>query len=236
MKNLPLLYCGILFMLIAPWCGLILGSSVQLGSLQPGAADEGGPAYPKPNSGLAGQGREVYVEMGCVYCHTQQPRPASAEVLEVQTVKSKTGSNEELAFVSPDIARNWAKRGAVPRDYIYDEHPLLGMFRNGPDLANIGARAELSLPSSIWHYQHLYDPQITSKGSMMPPFRFLFKMQKIGDHPSPLAITLPASEPIQPPPGYELVPTERAIALVAYLRGLNQDYELPEVKFAHSSP
>jgi cytochrome c oxidase cbb3-type subunit 2 len=169
--------------------------------------------------------------MGCVYCHTQQPRPASAEILLLQTVKSKTGSSVEMAYVSPDIARAWAKRGAVPRDYIYQEHPLLGLFRNGPDLADVGARA-ISLPGSDWHYQHLYDPQITSKGSMMPPFRFLFKTQKIGDRPSPLALKLPDSEPIRPAPGYEVVPTDRAIALVAYLRSLNQDYELPEAKFA----
>ena len=231
MRNLSVLYCGILFMLVAPWCGLILGSNVQLGSLQPGAADEGAPVYPKSSGGLAGQGREVYVEMGCVYCHTQQPRPASAEILQLQTVKTKTGSTVEMAYVSPDIARSWAKRGAVPRDYIYQEHPLLGLFRNGPDLADVGARA-ISLPSTDWHYQHLYDPQITSKGSMMPPFRFLFKTQKIGDRPSPLALKLPAAELIQPPPGYEVVPTDRAIALVAYLRSLNQEYELPEVKFA----
>jgi len=232
MKNLPVLYCGILFMLIAPWCGLILGSNVQLGSLQPGAAQDGDPLYPKITGGLAAQGREVYTEMGCVYCHTQQPRPASAEILQLQTVKTNTTSRTELAYVSPDIARGWAKRGAVPRDYIYQDHPLLGMFRNGPDLADIGSNVALSMPTSIWHYQHLYDPQITSKGSMMPPFRFLFKMQKIGDHPSPMAITLPDSEPIRPAPSYEVVPTDRAIALVAYLRSLNQDYELPEVKFS----
>ncbi|HTB63863.1 MAG TPA: cbb3-type cytochrome c oxidase subunit II [Opitutales bacterium] len=230
MKNLSILYCGILFVLVAPWCGLILASNAQYGNLQPGAADEGDPVYPKPTGGLAEQGHQVYIEMGCVYCHTQQPRPESAEILLDQTVKAKDGTSKvEPVFISPDIARGWTKRGAVARDYIYESRPLLGFLRVGPDLGDVGARA-IADADSDWLLAHLYDPQVKRPGSVMPPFRFLFTIQKIGDQPSPLALKLPDSEPIRPPAGYEVVPTDRALALVAYLRGLNIDYDLPEVK------
>ena len=35
MKNLPLLFCGIFFALAFSFCGLILSSNIQLGSLTP---------------------------------------------------------------------------------------------------------------------------------------------------------------------------------------------------------
>jgi cytochrome c oxidase cbb3-type subunit 2 len=227
MKNLPLLFCGILLVLVAPWCGLILASNVQYGRLEPGAAEDGDPVYPKPAPGIAEQGRQVYIEMGCVYCHTQQPRPESAEVLLDQTVKTKDGSKVEPVFLSPDIARGWSKRGSVARDYIYESRPLLGFMRVGPDLADVGSRS-IAAADSDWLYLHLYDPQIKSPGSVMPPFRFLFTLQKTGDQPASDALMLPESEPIQPPSGYNIVPTERAKILVAYLRSLNLDYDLPE--------
>jgi len=231
MKNLPVLYCGILFLLIAPWCGLILGSNVQLGGLQPGAASEGDPAYPKVAPGIAEQGRLVYVADGCVYCHTQQTRPDSAEILLNQNVTAKDGKvTVEPVFVKPDIARGWAKRGTVARDYVFQTRPLVGFLRNGPDLADVGSRGISTDPN--WLMLHLYDPQIKRPGSIMPPFRFLFTVQKIGDKPAPNALTLPPTEAVRPPPGYEVVPTARAEALIAYLRSLKLDYELPEAAFA----
>jgi hypothetical protein len=35
----------------------------------------------------------------------------------------------------------------------------------------------------------------------------------------------------KPEEGFEVVPTTRAKALVEYMMSLNQDYELPEMKF-----
>ncbi len=234
MKNLPLLYCGIIFMLIAPWCGLILASNVQLGGLQPGpssADDAGGAVNPQPDGGLAGQGKQVYISMGCVYCHTQQIRPASAEVELLQTVKTKDGDVRKEVILSPDIARNWGKRGTVPRDYIFQDRPVLGFVRNGPDLADVGSRP-ISAKDSDFLFVHLYDAQCLRPGSIMPPFRFLFTVQKINGLPSPDALKLPINEPIRAPVGYEIVPTDQAKALVAYLRSLKVNYELEEAKFA----
>jgi len=57
-------------------------------------------------------------------------------------------------------------------------------------------------------------------------------VQKINGKPSPDALKLPDTEAIRPPAGYEVVPTDRAKALVAYLRSLKLDYELEEARFA----
>lgn len=103
---------------------------------------------------------------------------------------------------------------------------MLGTMRTGPDLANVGLRY-----SELWQYQHLYNPQITSPGSTMPPYAFLFEVQPVSETrgPSPDAVEIP--EGFHPGPGLEVVPSRRAKDLVAYLMSLHQDYELPEMKF-----
>ncbi len=165
-----------------------------------------------------------------MYCHTQQIRPDSAEILLSQKVTTKDGKSVvEPVFIKPDLARGWAKRGTVARDYIFQARPLIGFLRNGPDLADVGSRGISTDPS--WLMLHLYNPQIERPGSMMPPFRFLFTVQKKGDQPSPRALKLPDAELARLPAGSEVVPTARADALVAYLRSLRLDYELPESSF-----
>ena len=95
-------------------------------------------------------------------------------------------------------------------------------MHTGPDLSNIGQRQ----PSADWHLSHLYNPQITSKGSIMPPYAFLFEKRKIGATPASNAVKLTGE--FAPPPGYEIVPTEEAKNLVAYLISLKADAALPE--------
>lgn len=208
MKNLPLLFCGIFFTLASSWVGLIMTSQIQLGGLTPVAMEEGAPAFPQAMPGIAKQGKQVYIDQGCIYCHSQQVR------------RPGFGS---------DYERGWGDRQSVARDYIMQERVLLGTSRTGPDLMTIGQRQ----PSSQWHHLHLFNPQITSKGSIMPPYRYLYELRPIGDAPSPDALNIPDSFPDdQPPEGYEIVPTDRARQLVAYLLNLKLDYELPEARFA----
>lgn len=207
MKNLPLLFLGIFFVLAFSWSGLILSSQLQYGSLQPIAMEEGETPMPQARVGMAHQGKQVYISQGCLYCHSQQTRRKG---------------------FGADWERGWGDRQSVPRDYILQERVLLGTSRTGPDLMTIGQRQ----PSTEWHYLHLFNPQITSPGSIMPPFRYLFRTQKIGQAPSPDALSIPDSFPNdQPPAGYEIVPTDRARQLVAYLLSLKLDYELPESRF-----
>jgi cytochrome c oxidase cbb3-type subunit 2 len=100
---------------------------------------------------------------------------------------------------------------------------MLGTMRTGPDLTNIGERQ----PDYAWQYKHLYNPQITSAGSVMPPYPFLFETRLIGpDGPSTNA--LPLEGVFAPPAGHEVVPTLRAKQLVEYLRSLKSSGDLPE--------
>ena len=135
-----------------------------------------------------------------------------------------TGAKIEIRVrpVGPEIERGWGHRGTVGQDYLQDSPVFLGSQRLGPDLANIGVRA----PDANWHLNHLYAPASAVPGSTMPPYRFLFEKRKIGRHPSPDALKLTGAS--APGAGFEIVPTEQAHALVAYLQSLQSDAPLFE--------
>jgi len=116
-----------------------------------------------------------------------------------------------------DKARGWGDRQSVARDYVSQPYVQLGESRIGPDLANFGARPLAVDADRLTHY--LYEPH----GSM-PPYRFLFEQRKITGERSAQALKVPAPE------GFEVVPTHRAAALVAYLQSLNNAYEYPEAR------
>jgi cytochrome c oxidase cbb3-type subunit 2 len=199
----PLLFLGIFLTLASSWIGLVLVPQIQFGRLEPVKSEETGEIHPVARTGLAEQGRELYRAYGCVYCHSQQVRPED---------------------FGADIQRGWGKRRSVARDYLRDKPVLLGTMRTGPDLTNIGERQ----PSVSWHLLHLYDPQITSRGSIMPPYAFLFEKRKQGLQKSPDALLLSGKD--SPGSGYEIIPSPEARALVAYLLSLKSSVSLPEVK------
>ena len=122
--------------------------------------------------------------------------------------------------VGPDIARGWGSRRTVAEDFLFDYPAMPGSQRVGPDLASVGVR--LSDPK--WHLLHLYAPRALVKGSIMPPYRFLFEKRRIERGPSPNALALPSE--LAPEAGYEIVPKTDAVALVAYLMSLRANEPL----------
>jgi cytochrome c oxidase cbb3-type subunit 2 len=157
-------------------------------------AAETPPAALKPYTLAELRGRATYVNMGCVYCHSQQPRAAD---------------------LGPDAIRGWG-RPSVPADYAYDYPHLLGISRTGPDLFNIGAHQ----PSVDWHLAHLFQPRSVTPGSVMPAYPFLFNVVA---HPVPKdkVVSLP---PQFAPAAGTVVATQEALDLVAYLTSLNHTY------------
>jgi len=171
-----------------------LGLAVLMGVL-PGAWLSRTPPGPgvKPLTAEEDLGREVYVSEGCSYCHTQQVRPLSTDA----------------PFGRP----------SAPGDFAYQTPELLGSERNGPDLANIGARQ----PSTVWQYMHLYQPRSVVPQSIMPAFPWLFR---VVDRLPPGETAVPIPKAYAPEHGF-VIPTQRGKALVAYLLSLKQP-PLPE--------
>jgi len=204
MKNMPLLFLGIFFCLAFSWSGIVWKNNKDLSyeNLSPDNYTVNGEpgAIPKI-SGDAARGKKVYIDLGCIYCHSQQTRRKG---------------------FGADYERAWGNRQSVARDYVRQDRVLLGTSRTGPDLLTIGDRNA----DEVWHYRHLYDPQLTSEGSVMPSFKFLFKYQKIVGEPSADAVSITGPEAAAE--GWEYVPTQRCKDLVAYLKSLKLDYDLPE--------
>ena len=212
MKSTPLLFAGVFASFAAAWCALIAIPQAQIGNLQPQVDEENSDVYPVDISGLSEQGRKVYIANGCGACHTQQIRDA---------------------HFGPDVDREWGARRTVARDYIYESPVTLGSLRNGPDLSNVGmVKAEDSRRKSVndpqWLYAHLYNPRSQVDGSIMPPYRYLFKKRKISGERSPEALTLSGADAVGN--GYEVVPKPKARALVAYLISLDKSPPLKEVR------
>ena len=98
----------------------------------------------KPYTPLELIGRDLYIREGCVGCHSQMIRPFRSEV-------ARYG--------------DYSKSG----EFVYDHPFLWGSKRTGPDLHRLGGKY-----SDNWHFNHMYDPQSTSAGSIMPSYKWLF--------------------------------------------------------------
>jgi cytochrome c oxidase cbb3-type subunit 2 len=133
--------------------------------LEVSSLNKAGLSAQAPYTPLQLEGREVYIENGCVYCHSQQVRDVSA---------------------GADKYFGWG-RASLPSDYIYDNPHLLGTMRTGPDLSNIGSRQ----PSREWNLLHLYNPRMLVKWSIMPDFSFWFDVVTADKAPSDKAVALP---------------------------------------------
>lgn len=103
----------------------------------------------KPYTPLELEGRDLYIREGCVGCHSQMIRPFRSEV-ERYGEYSKSG------------------------EYVYDHPFLWGSKRTGPDLMRVGGKY-----SDNWHFNHMYDPQSTSPGSIMPGYKWLFENKRL---------------------------------------------------------
>lgn len=143
-------------------------------------------------------GRKIYIQNGCIYCHSQQVRDAN---------------------FTTDVAKGLGNRPSVPADYYYDKPNLLGTMRTGPDLFNVGGR----LPDRNWHLLHLYQPRSLVPWSIMPAFPFLFEHKAKADARDNV-LQVPKG---YGPNGGVVVTTKDAEALVAYLLSLNHDYPVP---------
>jgi cytochrome c oxidase cbb3-type subunit II len=193
-------FIGLFAALLISWLGIVIGSNAQLGSLPPYYDDNDGSTHPEWLAGVAAEGQLVYKGLGCVACHTQQVR------------RPGFGS---------DQARGWGDRQSVARDYIYQPFPQLGLSRVGPDLTNVGARKTAYDRDDFLNLLYTGAPG-------MPSYRFLFESRRVGVNAQPSDDAIKLTGALKPPPGWEVVPTRQAEALVGYLLNLKTTYTYPE--------
>jgi cytochrome c oxidase cbb3-type subunit 2 len=200
MNRGPLLFLAAFFTMATSWLGFVLVPQLQIGRQQQVELSDNGQLYPSMRPGTARQGEQIYRANGCFYCHTRQVRPKG---------------------FGTDVERGWGARPgevqSVNEDYLYDRPVMLGTQRVGPDLANIGLRQ----PDAMSLLKHLYNPRLITPNSVMPPYRFLFEKRKLKLGEQASAEALPLGDKV--PAGYEILPTDDALTLVAYLLSQHQD-------------
>ena len=185
MENEAKLVAGAMVTLSLATAALVIVPFMQLKNVP-------APEALKPFTSEQLRGRQVYMSNGCIACHTQQPSSTGAGVA--------------------DGSRGWG-RPAVAADYHYDEPPLLGSMRTGPDLFNIGARQ----PSAEWQLGFLFEvknPDEVATGERV--------------------VSLPPGAVEE---GKVVVAKPEAEDLVAYLLSLNHTYAAlsdDEAKYAES--
>lgn len=106
----------------------------------------------KPYTPLELEGRDLYIREGCNNCHSQMIRPFRSEVVRYG---------------------EYSKGG----EYVYDHPFLWGSKRTGPDLAREGVPGKPfnGGRADDWHFNHMWDPQSTSSGSIMPGYKWMIK-------------------------------------------------------------
>lgn len=171
----------------------------------------------KPYSPLELEGRDIYIREGCNACHTQIIRPFRSETVRYGEY-SKSG------------------------EFVYDHPFLWGSKRTGPDLHRLGGK----YPDS-WHYNHMYEPESTSPGSIMPKYPWLMDntldYSQIGDKMSAMvSLGVPYTEDevanaetalmaqakkiangLNADPNIDVNADDEIIALIAYLQRLGTD-------------
>ena len=214
MNNIFKFSFGILSTLAFAWLAFVVGASLQYGDLSPEVQsfEQNGSEwvrptgdndfYPKDISGLAKQGAEEYLALGCATCHTQQ----------VRLFTRKGDKGKRVPIAGTDIERGWGKRASMPRDYI-SNHVMLGNTRIGPDLASVG----MSEYNDEWLHQHLFEPESL----------FDSICHEITDQPKAGSLEIASRKKAVNQAG--TFATGRQV--VAYLKSLKQDYELPEMSF-----
>ena len=212
-KEFPRFILGLAAAFALPWFVLIVVPYVQLSAIEPVPytdADgvDNALSYPPAFTGANKEGERVYASLGCVYCHTQMVRPTYAGA---DMWRPGWGGNDAEGLA----------RETRPEDYFDDKYAMLGYMRIGQDLANIGTRNT----DRSWYHLKLYNARIQNLESNMPSYKNLYRKHPINGQLSDSALKLEGRFAVEE--GYEVVPTEKAEALVDYLLSRKMDAKLP---------
>jgi len=191
---------GLIFAFGVPWLLMVAVPHAKINAMGPQVIDEEtGETYPpSASTGFMMTGHQIYMQQGCVQCHTQIVRPP---YIAYDQLRKGWGGEEER------------KRETRPLDYFGLNYAPIGVQRIGPDLANVATRID----DPDWHYLHLYNPRAIHPWSNMPSYRNLFVTKPIGAGPSENAVLVDYEA------GTEIVPGPDAKALVTYLLNLRKD-------------
>jgi cytochrome c oxidase cbb3-type subunit 2 len=204
------------------WLAIVVVPFIKMRNLAPIELNEAtdgatGIFYPK-RAGRIENGAQVYAENGCYLCHTQLVRP---------TYAGNDLYRPDWGGLKADPDRGDTRRETNAFDFAGERFAHVGVARMGPDLSNVGRRAEANAVNGQspqqWFNERLYNPRHRPElwKSTCPSFRFMFTEQKIQGGRSVDALSFGGTETT------ELVPNSDAKALVSYLISMKKDQPVP---------
>lgn len=144
------------------------------------------------------RGRLVYINEGCVGCHSQQVRNVDMD---------------KVWGTRPGVAADYAH--VVRTDFWRNSTTLMGTERTGPDLTNLGTRQ----PSADWNLLHLYQPRALVPNSIMPSYEWLFEAT---ENPAENAVEINVPQKYRRGVKGKIIAKPEALDLLAYLQSLKQ--------------
>ena len=257
MNRAPLLFLGAFVAFASAWMGLVFFPNHQLKDLGVVTVEATGQTVPAAYSGQQELGRRVYTAEGCVYCHTQQVRGGKYQNDIERGWGANASSGEPRRShprdyihdyplllgtmrTGPDLFnigfrqdnRNWH------HTHLYDPQivspgSIMSPFRYLYEKRKIVGQPSKDALKFDFVFVSVSDPAALLR---LKSAGFVVYVERDGRYGGPamdipLLTKVPGVTKVEPyvEEGWEIVPTERAIALVAYLvEGLKHEYPIIE--------
>jgi cytochrome c oxidase cbb3-type subunit 2 len=248
----PLLFLGIFLAFASAWIGMVFVPSATLKDVKATVQEGSTIANPAPYSGEALRGRKVYQADGCVYCHTQQVRGGLYNNDLLRGWGSRRSHPQDYIYdypvllgtmrTGPDLINIAARQTSANWHYthLYDPQlispgSIMSPFRFLFEVKEIGANpARDALQFPYVFITIAGDEAKTLADLKTAGFNLVEKRgdRFVGglDPAKTLEVMKVAGvKSVEPyvPKGYQIVPTEDARHLVAYLLSLDRSYEIP---------
>lgn len=248
----PLLFLGIFITFLSAWIGLVFAPSASLRHVQATMVEGSTLPNPRPYTGQEQLGREVYQHDGCVYCHTQQVRGGTYNNDLQRGWGSRRSHPQDYIYdrpvllgtmrTGPDLANVGAR---LTNDnwhltHLYDPQLVTAGSVMAPFPFLFQLRPIGQTPASdALRFDYVFITITGDSSKVLADLKTAgfnlveLRGQRYVGGVDPTKIQdlsmIPGVKAVEPyvPAGYEIVPTEDARNLVAYIRSLDHSYEVP---------
>lgn len=252
----PLLFLGIFLTFASAWIGLVFMPSAQLRDVKATMVEGSNVANPRPYTGDEQRGRAIYVRDGCVYCHSQQVRGGHYNNDLERGWGARRSSPQDYIYDypvllgtsrnGPDLTNIGARQtnDNWHHTHLYDPQlitpgSIMAPFRFLYELKKLdGPRAANALQ---FNFVYVTLENDAAPGDALKQAGFTaiekrgarwvgaFDPARIAELQKVAGVKL--AEPYVPA-GYQILPTDDARHLVAYLKSLDHSYpvEMPGTK------
>lgn len=256
MNFAPLLFLGVFLTFASAWIGLVFMPSTQLRDVKATMAEGSNVANPRPYTGEEQQGRGIYQREGCVYCHSQQVRGGHYNNDLERGWGARRSSPQDYIYdypvllgtmrTGPDLTNIGARQTNDNwlHTHFYDPQliapgSIMAPFRFLYQLKKLdGPRASDALQ---FNYVYVTLASGAAPGEALKQAGFTAIEERghrwLGAFDPAKAADLskiPGVKAAAPyvPAGYQILPTDEARHLVAYLKSLDHSYpvDMPGTK------